>query len=191
MGSCEVEPRMETPDMARIQGAPGRPPRIPAGGQVQDPLGDACGLAARATSRIRGPARRRGSPWRSSRTTPPTGEPAAHGRAGGGSRRADSGSAGTASRSDPPPGRFARTGGDTRRLSRPSLDELVQVERGQRAADADLFGRFVSAHGIGVALHELVQPSSRGLAEGGHRLELAWDPWHLHGRMVRRRGTSP
>ena len=67
------------------------------------------------------------------------------------------------------------------------LDELVQVERGQRAADADLLGRFVSAHCIGLALHELVQPSSRGLAEGGHRLELAWDPWHLHARMVRRR----
>ena len=60
MGSCEVEPRTETPDMARIRGAPGRPPRIPAGGPVQDLLGDACGRAARATSRIRGPARRRG-----------------------------------------------------------------------------------------------------------------------------------
>src|SRR6188508_2821854 len=76
-------------------------------------------------------------------------------------------------------------------LEHADLDELVEMERGQRPTDADGFSRFVSAHCLGLALNVLVQPSSRGLAERGHRLELAWDTWHFHARMVRRRGSSP
>ena len=188
-GSSEVEARTETPDMARIRGSPARPRRIPAGGPVQDLLGDACGRAARATSRTRGPARRRGSPPRPERLGARTERRRqqasqqlmvamwqAHGEL---VTRAPVQLRGPTRPRAASPGEAAVLGPE-----HADLDELVKVERGQRAADADGFSRFVSADCFGLAFHVLVQPSSRGLAEGGHRLELAWDPWHLHMRMV-------
>ena len=178
--------------MARIQGSPARPPRSPAGGPVQDLPGDACGRAARAISRRRGPARQRRSPLRLRESVGARVERRrqqaskqlmvamrqAHGELVAGAPVQLRGPTSPRAAS---PGQAAVLG-----LEHADLDELVKMERGQRTGDADGFGRLVSAHCLRLAFHVLVQPSSRGLAEGRHRVEFAWDPWHLHVRMVRR-----
>ncbi len=125
--------------MAGTLGAPGRPPRIPAGGR---PRISSETPSARCPSDI--PIRGRldsGEALALSRSTPQAGEQAAHGRAGGGSQVADFGSANRVRGSTRPraasPGEAAILGPRAGRARR-----ACPGGTGQSTLD-DLCGRFV------------------------------------------------
>ena len=70
-------------------------------------------------------------------------------------------------------------------------DQLVEMERRQRAAEPERVGRLVTAHCIGLAFDELVEPLSVRFEEGSQRLEPTRDGRRFHPSMVGRPARSP